>query len=135
MPTYQVIRKADGIEIYQYSADAPIEWVGMEFSTHDHALMPTISVDAPNDASPRRLTKLQFIEKLGDAAFAAILQMAKVSSDVEAWVKKMELTTPDPDGTSVDLDDPRTMAGVRAIGAILAEHGVVTAGWADEVLA
>ena len=85
--------------------------------------------------SKQRLTKLEFIEKLGDEAFMAILQMAKASPSVEAWVAKMELTTPDPDGTSVDLCDPRTIAGIEAIGMMLEAQEVVSLGWAQAVLA
>lgn len=36
MTTYIVTRKSDGQEVYRYNADAPIEWSGMEFATHDH---------------------------------------------------------------------------------------------------
>lgn len=81
-----------------------------------------------------RLTKQEFFDRLGQAAVAAILTMAKQSVEVEAWVKRLDLATPDPDGTSVDLGDPRTVAGVHAIGAILVQSGVVPAGWADDVL-
>lgn len=45
MTTYVVTRKSDGATIYTYSADAPIEWAGMEFATHDHT--PLVDVVAP----------------------------------------------------------------------------------------
>lgn len=98
---------------------------------------------APNapDSSPqpvyggrRTLTKLEFIELLGDAAYAAILTAMKTSIQIEAWVKKMELATPDANGHSVDMDDPRTQAGVMAIGMMLEAQGVVESGWAEGVL-
>jgi hypothetical protein len=37
MTTYRVIRKSDGAEVFCYSAEAAVEWQGMEFATHDHA--------------------------------------------------------------------------------------------------
>lgn len=37
MTTYVVTNKISGAEVYRYSADAPIEWSGFEFITHDHA--------------------------------------------------------------------------------------------------
>lgn len=37
-------------------------------------------------------------------------------------------------GTSVDLDDQRTIAGVTAIGGVLQQMGVVDATWAEGVL-
>jgi hypothetical protein len=36
MTTYVVTRKSDGEEVYRYDADAPIEWSGWEFATHEH---------------------------------------------------------------------------------------------------
>lgn len=36
MPVYRVCRKSGGAEVYRYTADAAVEWVGMEFDTHDH---------------------------------------------------------------------------------------------------
>lgn len=82
----------------------------------------------------RRLSKLEFIELMGDAAYVAILQLAKTSVEVEAWVKKMEFTTADSDGASIDLDDPRTQAGVVSIGTVLHGMEVVPADWAEGVL-
>lgn len=82
----------------------------------------------------RRLTKLEFIALLGDAPYVAILAMARASVEVEAWTKMLELATTDADGASVDLDEPRTIAGVRAIGAALQQQGVVDGAWADGVL-
>lgn len=81
-----------------------------------------------------RLTKQEFFDRLGPAAVGNILTMAKQFVEVEAWVKRLDLVTPDPDGTSVDLGDPRTVAGVHAIGAILVQSGVVPAGWVEDVL-
>lgn len=135
MPVYIVTRKADGAEVYRYVSEAPIEWVGMEFGSHDHQEPPP-QPDPTEQPLPSvtRLTKLQFIDRLGDDAHKAVPQMAKVNVDVEAFVQRFELATPDADGTSVDLTDPRTVAGVMAIGAALQAMGVVDAHWASEVL-
>lgn len=135
MSTYVVTRKADGVEVFRYSNDAPVEWAGMSFVECDHILLP------PEDAAPvvtpvgpRRLTKLQFIDRLGDAAYVAILTMAKTSVLVEAFIRRFEMTTPEADYTSIDLDDPRTVVGVTQIGAALEAASVVDAGWAEGVL-
>ena len=47
MPVYNVINKASGEQVYRYHADAPVEWPGMEFSTHDHVeyVEPVVSQD------------------------------------------------------------------------------------------
>lgn len=136
MPTYRVIDKATGKTVYAYSADAPTPFDGMAFDTHTHIAEVAINENGSINQLPgRRLTKLQFIDRLGDAAYATILQLARTEVTVEAFVKRFEMATPDPDGTSIDLDDPRTAAGVTAIGAALEAMGVVAAGWATSVLA
>lgn len=82
----------------------------------------------------RKLTKLEFISLLGDAAYVAILAMARESVQIEAWVRMLELATPNSDGTSVDLDEVRTIDGIQAIGAVLTAQGVVGEDWAAGVL-
>jgi len=137
MNEYEILRKTDGARVAVYSAEGETEQNEFPSSDYEHVLIPAISDEGSIAVvvGKRRLTKLEFIEKLGDAAFVAILQMAKSSTQIEAWVEKMKLTTPDPDGTSVDLDDERTQFGVAAIGSALVQMGVVEAGWADGVLA
>lgn len=135
MSTYSVTRKADGVEVYRYTNDMPVEWDGMPFADYEHTLLPpedVVPVVVPR--GPRRLTKLQFIDKLGDAAYIAILTMAKTNVLVEAFIRRFEMTTPEADYTSIDLDDPRTVAGVTQIGAALEAAGVVESGWVEGVL-
>lgn len=135
MSTYAVTRKADGVEVFRYSNDVPVEWDGMPFAEYDHVLLPPEEVvPVVTPVGPRRRTKLQFIDRLGDAAYVAILTMAKTSVLVEAFIRRFEMTTPEADYTSIDLDDPRTVAGVTQIGAALEAAGVVDSGWAEGVL-
>lgn len=129
---YVVTNNEIGEEVTRYCAVSPVESLG-DFSTYDHTALPEEDAPVPV-VIKRRLTKLEFIERLGDAAFAAVLEMAKVSPELNAWVEKVKMATPDPDGTSVDLDDPRTIAGVNALEPALIAQGVVAAGWADGVL-
>lgn len=135
MAHYRATNKTTA-EVVEYDADLPqAEHLG------DGWRLEAMSVAAPSPDAPeaiatglRRLTKLQFVERLGDAAFAAILQMAKQSVEVEVFVERFRLTTPDADGTSISLDDPRTVAGVTALGAALLQMGLVGDDWADGVL-
>ena len=107
----------------------------MGFDDYDHIIVPSEAVlPGVKPKGPRRLTKNQFIDRLGDAAYIAILTMARADVQVEAFVRRFEMTTPEVDYTSIDLDDPRTVAGVTQIGAALEAAGVVAGGWADEVL-
>ena len=125
---YIVTRKADGIEVYRYDAEEPIEWTGMGFETHNHTLVHT-EEPGPATQSIRRHTKLSFIGLIGDD-FANILSAAKVNVEVEMFVRMLDWTTPDPDGTSVDLDDPRV---IRALTRLEAAQ-LLPVGKAQEIL-
>lgn len=131
MTTYIVTQKSTGHEVYRYQAEAPIEWSGMGFDTHDHApLMEEITDVTPRMETGRRLTKLAFVALIGEDAFKAVLAAAKVNVDIEAFVKLIDWATPEADGTSIDKDDPRTIAGVQALEAA----GFIAPGRAQEIL-
>lgn len=130
MTTYTVIRKSDGAEVHRYGSDAPVEWVGMEFATHDHIqLAVPVAPGTGPIVGPRRLSKLGFVGRLG-ADFATILTVAKSSVEVELFVRMLDWATPDPDGTSVDLDDPRVIYALNN----LETAGVIGVGRAQEIL-
>lgn len=133
MGTYVVTAKSDGAEVSRYSA---VQVMGDEYplDAFDHTPLPDDPADAAPPAGPRRLTKLQFVDLLGDAAYATILGLAKTEVAIEVFVKRFEMATPDDDGTSISLDDPRTVAGITAIGGVLVAMGVVSDTWAQEVL-
>ena len=132
MKTYRVTRKTDGTLVYQYQAEAPIEWSGMSFAECDHIEEPQ---ELPPEADTRvfggrrRLTKLEFVALLGPA-FTAILAAAKVDVQAEAWVKMVELATPDPDTYSINLDDPRLAEGLNIFESL----GVIEVGTTERVL-
>lgn len=73
---------------------------------------------APPPAAARRLTKLQFQELLGDEVYKAIKRMALASEDVGLWLDKFNMMTPEADGTSISLDDPRTRMGLLALAEV-----------------
>jgi len=133
MSTYAVTRKKDGVEVYRYNYSASLDFAEFPEAGYEHAEVPE-EVTPVVPKGPRRLTKLQFIDRLGDAAYVAILTMAKTNVLVEAFIRRFEMTTPEADYTSIDLDDPRTVAGVTQIGEALEAAGVVGAGWAERVL-
>lgn len=116
MNHYVVTRKSDGEEVYRYDNDVPVSFDGFEFSTHDHTEVGgTSNVSAPVLLQPRRMTKLDFIGLLTDDEFRDLLLAARVNVDVEKFVRLMDWATPEDDKTSIDRDDPRTIAGVRAM--------------------
>ena len=130
MSTWQVTERATGTVVYAYTADAPDEWPGMEYAAHNHNRVIEV-VETPK----RRLTKLELIGRMGEAVFVAIIGMAQQSVEIAAWVEMVRMTTPDPDGTSIDLDDPRTLAGLNALEPVLIAQGIVSEGWAAGVVA
>ena len=130
MSTWQVANRLTGEVVYAYTADAPVEWPGMEYAVHNHTRVIEV-VEVPK----RRLTKLELIGRMGEAVFVAIIGMAQQSVEMAAWVEMVRMTTPEMDGTSIDLDDPRTVAGLNAIEPVLVAQGIVSAGWAAGVVA
>jgi hypothetical protein len=132
MPTFRVIEKATGIAVYEYTNETALDLVGFEFATHDH--VEVVEEAAPPDprkyGGRRRVSKLEFIDLLTDTEYVTILAAAKESVQIEAWIRKMELATPEDDGTSIDLDDPRTQGGVQALELI----GLIGEGRAEEIL-
>ena len=132
MPTYTIIHKANSQEVYRYSATAPIEWHGMGFDTHDHKPLSEAVTDVtPRMEAGRRLTKLAFVHLIGQDAFLNVLAAAKVNVEIEAFIKLIDWATPEADGTSIDKDDPRTIAGLQALEAA----GLIAPGKAAEILA
>ena len=81
--------------------------------------------------SVRRLSKLEYMNRFTDTELAGIYAAAKTVVAVEVWLAKFNATTPEPDGTSIDLDDPRTIEGLQGMEVA----GLLGAGRAAEILA
>lgn len=134
MPNFRATHKQTG-EVVEYDQSTPQavhltdDWRLEEVSEAYVAQSdPEAPVDTRMFGGRRRLTKLEFVALLG-ADFTAILSAAKQSVDVEAFVMMVTLATPDPDGGTIDLDDPR-MAALHQ----LEQAGVLGAGRAQEIL-
>lgn len=134
MPNFKATNRQTG-EVVEYSQPAP----DPEHITADWRLEEVAAayVAPPDHEAPvdtrmfggrRHLTKLEFVSLL-EADFTSILLAAKSSVDVEAFVMMVTLATPDPDGYSIDLDDPR-MAALYQLEAA----GVLSTGRAQEIL-
>ena len=130
MSTWQVTNRLTDVVVDAYGADTPDHADVYPFDTYNHNRV--VEVVSP---PARRVTKLEFVARIGEAVYIAILGLAAESIDIAAWVKLLDLATPDPDGTSVDLDDPRTIAGLQALEPTLIALGKVTEGWAAGVVA
>jgi hypothetical protein len=79
----------------------------------------------------RRLSKLELMNRFTDTELANIYSAAKSSVMVGVWMEKLNAASPEADGTSVDLEDPRTVAGIQSLEA----GGLIAAGRAAEILA
>ena len=124
MTTYVVTRKSDGQEVYRYNADAPIEWSGMEFVTHDHTPEADASgiTDVPIVAMT--WTKLEYLRRFTQAERIAIRGAAKVVPELEDYLQLLELAT------EVRSDDPDIASAL----AMLEGAGLIGAGRAGEIL-
>lgn len=119
MSTWQITERATGTVVYAYTADAAVDWPDYPFALFNHNLV--VPVEQPDPS--RRLTKLQFRNRFTAAEKRAI-EFASLdnpsasqedrlkAADLRVFLADVEAATPEPDGTSLDLDDPRTVAGV-----------------------
>ena len=136
MNTYIVTLKATGAEVYRYGADAPVEWGGMEFATHNHVAVvePAGPVDAPAQASVK-ITKLAFRNRF-TAAEKAGIEFAGVdnpAATMPARLMAASLRANQADiaaAQHIDLMRPDTRGGVEA----LEYFGLIAVGRADAIL-
>lgn len=82
---------------------------------------PTIETSPPIHT----LTKLEYMNRFTDAELAGIYTAAKSFVAIEVWLAKFNAVKDD-----IDLDDPRTVAGVQG----LESAGLLAAGRAAEIL-
>lgn len=122
---YIVTNIAAGNEVHRYEADAPIEWAGMEFSTHSHVELP---VDLGNLNTPNRIlgpiSKLNYMNRFSDKELEGIYTAAKSSIAIELWLEKFKLSE------FISLDDPRILQGLQALEAA----GLLGPGRSTEIL-
>ncbi len=69
---YTVTHRATGAEIYRYEADAPIEWAGMGFDTHDHTALADDSPVTDVPIVAMTWTKLEYLRRFTQAERIAI---------------------------------------------------------------
>lgn len=127
MTTYLVTRKSDGQQVYGYNADAPIEWTGFEFATHDHAAQVEITPDGDieGQVTGRVMTKLEFLRRFTQDERVTIRTVAKTNAVLEDYMAMIDLAQ------EIDTSDADTKAGVQMLEAV----GLLAAGRAQEILA
>lgn len=129
---YRATHRVTG-EVVEYDGDPLAEHVNDPWRLEEVG-----EAQAPPDAGPpdmrvfggrRTLTKLDLVSLLG-ASFKPILAASDSDLDARAFVKMVELATPDSDGYSINLDDPRLEYGLREFEA----KGVIAGGETERVL-
>jgi hypothetical protein len=125
MTTYAVTRQSDQVEIYRYSADAPIEWNGMEFATHDHTEVVEVVPVVDTPATGRTMTRLEFLRRFTGAERITLRTVAKQNPALEDYMALLDAAQ------DVNTGDADTIAGVQFLEAA----GLLAAGRAAEILA
>ena len=126
MSTYVVTRKADGVEVFRYSNDAPVEWSEMGFDTHDHTpvVEPPVLPAEPVAPIGRRMSKLDYLRLFTQEERVAIRAAGKVDTVVEDYLHLLGLTD------EVNTGD----AEVGEALAMMETAGLLAAGRRNEVL-
>lgn len=119
MPVWKVENRATGEIVYAYTADAPVEWPGMEFTTHNH-----IAEKAPPDVPNKIITKREFIKRFTVDEYATIKAAAQQNVMLDYYWQQFMLAE------EINLGDPDTIAGVT----ILEQVGLIAQGRAVEIL-
>lgn len=124
MNEYIVTRKIDGVEVYRYKENYPIEWNGMEFATHDHRTAPDpeqIPAVSPVGAV---YSKLAYLRRFTQIERIAIRSAAAQNMALADYLALLELAE------EIDTGDADTVAAVM----MLEQLGLISAGRANEVL-
>ena len=121
-----VTRKSDGEEVLRYSSDAPVEWAGMEFATHDHTESTEQPVDAP--LQERNISGVSYLRRFTQAERIAIRAAAAQSAELDDYLKLLDATI--AQGGLVNLNDTDAIAAL----AMIEQAGLIATGRAQEIL-
>jgi hypothetical protein len=120
---YIITNKLTGAEVYRYEADAPVEWHGMEFVTHDHTLQIAPPVETPV-ITPKKLTKLEYLRRFTAEERITIRTVAKTNVVLEDYLALLDLAE------EVNTNDIDTIGAVT----MLETAGLIAVGRAQEIL-
>jgi hypothetical protein len=121
--TYRAIVLDTGAP-YDYQADAPVAWSGMN-PPEQHTLIAIPPTETPIVVGPRHLTKKQFADRFTADEFSAIMDAVASVKEVRDWWTKFLLLAPASDSTSIDLDSPDAHVAVVTVFYALEQMGVV----------
>ena len=123
--TYLVIRTSDGATVYRYSAPQPIEWLGMEFATHDHVAEPEPTPNPPPTVygGRRILSRIEFLRLLTVQERVAIRALAKTNPVADDFMALLEAAM------EVDLNNTDVAMGLK----YLTEQACLAVGRAEVI--
>lgn len=136
MKTFRVIRKEDGVAVYEYQSEIAIEWTGMEFTTHDHVeVIPPVEPPPVVETVDRKITKLAFRNRftLTEKVTIELAAVDNVSDPMEKRQLAAALRAnmaDQRDATFIDLNDAITRQGVM----MLETYGLIAPGRAAQIL-
>jgi len=124
MTTFRVVRKSDLVEVYRYQENEPVEWIGMEFATHDHVAV----ADEALALVPPTLTiwtVIEFKRRMTSAERIAARNRTATDANVADFMDLLD------SAQEVRSDDPDVAAGL----GYLTYLGDLAPGRAQEILA
>lgn len=124
MTTFRVVRKSDLVEVYRYQENEPVEWIGMEFATHDHV---AVADEAPATVPPTLTiwTVIEFKRRMTSAERIAARNRAATDANVADFMDLLD------SAQEVRSDDPDVATGL----GYLTYLGDLAPGRAQEILA
>jgi len=123
MSIFNVINKATNEIVYIYNSDSPVEWVGMEFNTHDH--VEAFTDVAPTAEIPIKVWEpIAYMRRFTASERKAIWAAQAVNPDIDDAVRLLMATS------VIHSND----ADVIRLTYALESFGLIAAGRADEVL-
>lgn len=136
MKTFRVIRKEDGVTVYEYQSEIAIEWTGMEFTTHDHVEVIIVNEpEVPTVVIDKKITKLAFRNRF-TLTEKVTIELAAVDNPSDPMEKRqlaavLRANMADQrDATFIDLNDIVTRQGVQ----MLETYGLIGPGRASQIL-
>ena len=131
---YQEIQAGNLVRICDLDGNTVTDLVGAAWITD---ATPPAPVWAVTDAlvveqtvASKRVTKLDYMNRFTDEELGLIYTVAKTNVAIEIWLAKFNATTPEADGTAIDMLDPRTVYGLQSMEAA----GLLAPGRAMEII-
>ncbi len=131
---YQEIQTGQLVRICDLAGNTVTDLEGAAWIIDENPPLPLWALpDVPAAAPPpesKRVTKLAYMDRFTDEELGLIYTTAKTNVAIEIWLARFNATTPEADGTAIDLLDPRTAGGLYAMESA----GLLAPGRASEII-